>query len=152
MSGSSGMTRWPGTLVCFTLLLIMGPPLAAAQSLLPDRSAHPFSITRADPALDALVAPDAELRTIADGFGFIDTPVWVRGKQGAEGYLLASSIIDNVIYKVTPSGRVSVFLDKAGYSGDDFASDGKLALIGRARVILMGPGCVAIDGHRAVTR
>jgi gluconolactonase len=120
---------------------------ATAQSAPTAAAPQPFSITKSDPALDALIAPDAKLVTIAAGFGFIDTPVWIRAQQGAEGYLLASSIIDNVVYKVTPAGRVSVFLDKAGYSGEDFAHDGKLALIGRAHVILMGPGCVAVDGE-----
>ena len=111
---------------------------------------HPFNITRADPALDALIAPDAKLTTIAAGFGFIDGPVWIRGHNGAEGYLLASSIIDNVVYKVTATGKVSVFLDRAGYTGEDFANAGKFALIGRAHVLLMGPGCTGVDGEGRV--
>jgi gluconolactonase len=69
----------------------------------------------------------------------------MAGRDGAEGYLLASSIIDNVIYKVTAAGKVSVFLDKAGYSSEDFANVGKLAQIGRAHVLLMGPGCAGVD-------
>jgi gluconolactonase len=127
-----------------TLTLCLGLSIASAQPA-PDTSAHPFSITRSDPALDALIAPDAKLRTVAAGFGFIDGPVWMAGRDGAEGYLLASSIIDNVIYKVTAAGKVSVFLDKAGYSGEDFANVGKLAQIGRAHVLLMGPGCAGVD-------
>jgi gluconolactonase len=123
----------------------MGLPLAHAQPAPPDPSPHPFSITRSDPALDALLAPDAKLKTVASGFGFIDGPVWMSGRDGTEGYLLASSIIDNVIYKVTAAGQVSVFLDRAGYSGEDFANVGKLARIGRAHVILMGPGCAGLD-------
>jgi gluconolactonase len=130
---------------CSTLALSLSGSLASAQPAPPEASPHPFSITRSDPALDALVAPDAKLTTIAGGFGFIDGPVWVRGRGGAEGYLLASSIIDNVIYKVTPAGKVSVFLDKAGYSGEDFANTGKFAYIGRAHVLLMGPGCAGVD-------
>ena len=116
-----------------------------AQPAPTDISPHPFSITRSDPSLDALIAPAAQLRTVAAGFGFVDGPVWIAGQDGAEGYLLASSIIDNVIYKVTATGGVSVFLDRAGYSGEDFANVGKLAQIGRAHVILMGPGCAGID-------
>jgi gluconolactonase len=127
--------------------MCLGLCLVAAQAAQPDASVQPLNITRSDPALDALIAPDAKLTTIATGFGFIDTPVWIRGQAGAEGYLLASSIIDNVVYKVTPAGKVSVFLDRAGYSGVDFANDGKLATIGRAHVILMGPGCVAVDAQ-----
>jgi gluconolactonase len=132
-------------LACFTLTLCFGPSPAGAQSAPRDSSPHPFSIAREDPALDALIAPDAKLKIVAAGFGFIDGPVWVRGRDGAEGYLLASSIIDNVIYKVTPAGKVSVFLDRAGYSGEDFANVGKLAQIGRAHVLLMGPGCAGVD-------
>jgi gluconolactonase len=125
------------------LALFFGSALAAAA----EPVVQPFSIVRSDAALDALIAPDAKLTTIASGFGFIDTPLWVKGQNGETGYLLASSIVDNVIYKITPGGKVSVHLDKAGYSGVDFANDGKLATIGRAHVILMGPGCVAVDGQ-----
>jgi gluconolactonase len=122
----------------------LGLTCARAQSV-PDHTAQPFSITRSDPSLDALLAPDAKLRTIASGFGFIDGPVWIAGQKGSEGFLLASSIIDNVIYKVTADGKVSVYLDRAGYSGTDFANVGKLAQIGRAHVILLGPGCTGVD-------
>jgi gluconolactonase len=127
------------------LLLSVALRAANAQPAPPDPTPHLFSITRADPALDALIAPDAQLRTVAAGFGFIDGPVWIAGRSGAPGYLLASSIIDNVIYKVTSAGRVSVFLDRAGYSGEDFANVGKFAQIGRAHVLLMGPGCTGVD-------
>ena len=128
-------------------LVMLATAASAADAPPPSSSPVPFGITRFDPALDALIAPDAQLRKIAGGFGFIDTPVWIRGHAGAPGYLLASSIIDNVVYKVTAAGKVSVFMEKAGYSGEDFAHDGKLALIGRAHVILMGPGCVAVDAQ-----
>lgn len=121
--------------------------LAGATVRAADSPAMTMTLTRADPRLDALISPKAKLRLVASGFGFIDTPVWVRGRNGEPGYLLASSIIDNVVYKVTSAGKVSVFLDKAGYSGENFAVDGKLAQIGRARVILMGPGCVAVDAQ-----
>jgi gluconolactonase len=126
-------------------VLLMAAATANAQPAPAETSAQPFSITRSDPALDALIAPDAKLKIVATGFGFIDGPVWMAGRDGAEGYLLASSIIDNVIYKVTAAGKVSVFLDRAGYSGEDFANVGKLARIGRAHVLLMGPGCAGVD-------
>ena len=129
------------------LSLCLGLRVLNAQPVPADAAPHPFSITRSDPALDALIAPDAKLSTLAAGFGFIDGPVWVPGRDGAPGFLLASSIIDNVIYKVTTAGKVSVYLDKAGYSGEDFANAGKFAQIGRAHVLLMGPGCTGLDGQ-----
>jgi len=125
------------------LAACLGLSIANAQAPEP---AHPFSITRSDPALDAIVAPDAKVKTVASGFGFIDGPVWIKGHDGQPGFLLVSSIIDNVIYKVTPEGKVSVFLDKAGYTGTDFEHEGKITpLIGRAHVLLMGPACTDID-------
>jgi len=129
------------------LITCLGLSVANAQPIRSNGSPHPFSITRSDPSLDALIDPNAKLRRVAAGFGFIDGPVWIAGRDGAQGYLLASSIIDNVIYKVTAAGKVSVFLDRAGYSGEDFANVGKLALIGRAHVLLMGPGCTGVDGQ-----
>lgn len=126
------------------LVAMLALPHATAQPVA-DAAAHPFSMTRSDPSLDALIAPGARLRTIASGFGFIDGPVWMAGRHRTAGFLLASSIIDNVIYKVTPAGKVSVYLDRAGYSGTDFADIGKLAQIGRAHVILLGPGCTGVD-------
>jgi gluconolactonase len=128
-------------------ILCLALHCAGAQPLPAAATPHPFSITRADPSLDRLIAPDAKLRTVAAGFGFIDGPVWIAGRDGAPGYLLASSIIDNVIYKVTAAGQVSVFLDRAGYSGADFANAGKFAQIGRAHVVLMGPGCTGVDAQ-----
>jgi len=127
------------------LSVFTGLSAASAQPAPESASPQPFRITRADPALDALIASDARLMTVASGFGFSDGPVWVRGKDGAPGYLLVSSIIGNVIYKVTPEGQVSVFLDKAGYSGTNFAQDGKLSYIGRLHIILIGPNCTGID-------
>ena len=135
------------SLACYMLAAWLGFSAASAQPAPPSSSPHPFTITRVDPALDALIAPGAKLKTVASGFGFSDGPVWVRGQNGAPGYLLVSSIIGNVIYKVTPDGRVSPFLEKAGYSGTDFAHDGKLAFFARVHMILIGPNCTGVDGQ-----
>ena len=137
----------PSALACSMLAAWLGLSAASAQPAPPSSSPHPFTITRVDPALDALIAPGAKLKTVASGFGFSDGPVWVRGQNGAPGYLLVSSIIGNVIYKVTPDGRVSPFLEKAGYSGTDFAHDGKLAFFARVHMILIGPNCTGVDGQ-----
>jgi len=134
---------WPAAVLACSL----GLSTAQAQPASPSLTPQPFHITRADPALDALIAPGARLRTVATGFAFSDGPVWIRGRGGKPGYLLVSSIIGNVIYKLTPQGQVSVFLDKAGYSGGDFAHDGKLAYFARIHMILIGPNCTGVDGQ-----
>ena len=146
-SAVSPRCRLRRSLVGSIMAASLGLSAAAAQPAPPSALPQPFRITRADPALNDLIAPDARLKTVASGFDFSDGPVWVRGRNGAPGYLLVSSIIGNVIYKVTPDGQVSVFLDKAGYSGTDFAHDGKLASFARIHVILIGPNCTGVDGQ-----
>jgi gluconolactonase len=142
------MRRGGKRLLAWTALAVwLGLASANAQPAPQGGTPQPFRITRADPALDALIAPDAKIKTVASGFGFADGPVWIRGSKGAPGYLLVSSIIGNVVYKLTPDGRVSVFLDKAGYSGSDFAHDGKLASFARLHLILIGPNCTGVDGQ-----
>ena len=74
-------------------------------------------VVRVDPALDALVSPDAKLELVKGGFGFTEGALWVQ--QGKSGYLLFSDIPANVIYKWTPDGKVSVYLDHSGYTGQD---------------------------------
>ncbi|WEK46321.1 MAG: SMP-30/gluconolactonase/LRE family protein [Candidatus Andeanibacterium colombiense] len=124
--------------------LAQAPAGAEPPSPSADANATPFRLERVDAALDALIASDAKLRTVASGFGFSDGPVWVRGK-GEAGYLLVVNIIGNVINKITPDGHVSVFMDKAGYTGNDFAHDGKLSFIAGQHVLLIGPNCTGVD-------
>jgi gluconolactonase len=135
------------------LVAVVAATLGAAQTPAPGTpmmrgdgpppKAQPFSITREDPALDELVAPDAKLELMAQGFGLTEGPVWVP--DGKEGYLLVGGLLDNVIYKITPDNAVSVFLDKAGYSGNDAEHTGTQTRSGRSHVILIGPSCAALD-------
>ena len=74
-------------------------------------------VVKFDPALDALVSPDAKVEVVKGGFGFAEGPVWVQ--RGKTGYLLFSDIPANVIYKLTPDGNASVYLDRSGYTKPD---------------------------------
>ena len=109
----------------------------------PPPAPKPFRIRRMDPALDAIVAPNAKLELIASGFGLNEGPVWVR--QGSSGYLLVSGLIDNVIYKISADKHVSVFLDHAGYSGTSVDNVGTQTRSGRSYVLLIGPSCTSLD-------
>jgi len=84
----------------------------------PDR-AHPaepaeLEIDVADSRLEEIVALDATLERVAGGFVFTEGPVW-----SGDGSLLFSSPNTNVIYRWHPSGRVTVFRSKSGYTGAD---------------------------------
>ena len=111
----------------------------------PPPQAKPFSITRSDPALDDIIDPNTQPELMAKGFGLTEGPVWVP--DGKSGYLLFGGLLDNVIYKITPDNVVSVFLDKAGYSGDDPEHTGTQTRAGRSHVILIGPSCAALDAQ-----
>src|SRR6266704_2916250 len=73
------------------------------------------TIVRLDPALDALVSPDAKLQLVKSGFGFTEGIIWVE--QGR--YLLLSDIPANVIYKLTPKGEVYIYMHRSGYTQPD---------------------------------
>ena len=108
----------------------------------PDPPERPFGIVKVDPSLDSILAPNAKLEEIASGFGLTEGPVWMPDAKG--GALLLSDLTANVVYKWTPQG-VSVFLDKAGYSGKDFNNAGTQTKRGRVAVLMIGPNGEAID-------
>jgi len=94
------------------------------------------AVVRLDPALDALVAPDAKVELVKGGFGFTEGPVWVQASKSRKngGYLLFTDIPGNVIYKLTPQdGKASVYLANAGYNGPDIWRWGGIQNNGRER-------------------
>ena len=108
----------------------------------PPQATH-FSVTASDPEFWTIVSQDAELVEWARGFGLNEGPVWVP--DGGKGYVLVSGLLDNVIYKVTPEKQVSVYLDYAGYTGDDPEHTGTQTRSGRSHVLLIGPSCTGLD-------
>ena len=71
------------------------------------------SIERLDARLDALLPAGAVIEKLAEGFDWIESPLWVA--KG--GYLLFSEIPLNSIYKWEEGRGVSLFMNPAGYSG-----------------------------------
>jgi gluconolactonase len=81
---------------------------------------------------------------VASGFGLNEGTTWVRDGHGS-GFLLLGGLLDNVLYKIAPDSTVSVFMEKAGYSGDDADSVGAQTRAGRSHVLLIGPSCSGVD-------
>src|SRR5947199_9396778 len=100
---------WMPVVVLFVITMGVGPATAQKPSDKP--------VVRLDPALDGLVSPDAKLELVKGGFGFTEGALWVQ--QGKRGYLLFSDIPANVIYKRTPDGKLSVYLDHSSCTGQD---------------------------------
>jgi gluconolactonase len=109
----------------------------------PPPEARPFSITRNDPALDQIIAPDAQLVELANGFGLTEGGLWMP--EGNSGFWIFAGLLDNVLYKVTSDKKVSVFMEHAGYTGNDPEHVGTQTRSGRSHVILIGPSCSGMD-------
>ena len=108
---------------------------AAAQGSTP--------VIRLDPALDAIVPAGVTVERVATGFGFSEGPVWVR--KG--GFLIFSDISANVINRLGPAtGRVSVYLEKTGFTGADPAGvGGEQTNVRGEPIYLIGSNGVTID-------
>lgn len=75
-----------------------------------------LKVERKHAALDAIIPSGARLEKLAEGFAFTEGPVWVND---GDGYLLFSDPNNNLIYRMTSDGEVSVYLPKAGYTGEN---------------------------------
>jgi gluconolactonase len=104
------------------------------------------TISRLDPAVDAIVPANAVIERIATGFEFTEGPIW-----SPDGYLLFSDPNANAIYRWTPDGQVSVFRTKSGYAGLDIA---RYHQPGSNGLTFDAQGRLTIDehGNRRVTR
>jgi gluconolactonase len=110
--------------------------IAAIVTVLAGASAHTqkstdHAVVRLDPALDALIAPDARVELVKDGFGFTEGPVWVQ--EGKDGYLLFTDMPGNVVWKLTADGKASVHLSNVGYNGPEVWRWGGIQNNGRDR-------------------
>ena len=121
------------------------------------------AVIRLDPALDQIVSANAKVETLkSDYFGITEGPVWIE--EGPSGYLLFNDLGANVIYKWTPDNKLSVFLEKSGYTGDIAAATraGFGANNGRLFIMNFGSNGLALDpqgrivftaqGDRAIVR
>lgn len=75
-------------------------------------------ITTFDPAFREVVAPQARIEKLTEGFTWSEGPTWVR--QG--GYLLVTDVPENKLYRWSDDAGLSVFLSPSGYAGKDVAA------------------------------
>src|SRR5688572_20287254 len=133
-----------------TLAVFIGVTVAAVLSG-QEPAGAPFRIERLDPALDAIVAPDAQLETLGDRFALTEGPVWVHEQSG--GYLLFSDNAANVVYRWERGKPLSVFLENSGFTGRDVTVVGAQTVAGRVPILLIGSNGLALDpeGRLVVT-
>jgi gluconolactonase len=80
-------------------------------------------IEKLDPKFDNLIAPDAVIEKIADGFSFTEGPLWNSGGN----YLLFSDIPESKIFKWSAKNGVEIYRKVSHFSnGLTYDPDGKL--------------------------
>src|SRR3954469_9399665 len=80
----------------------------------------PSDLVRLDPGFDSLVPPSAQLEKLADGFQFIEGPLWFDA-----GQVWFSDVQGNVVRQWSQDGKVAEILSPGGYNGKD-AAEGPL--------------------------
>ena len=100
------------------------------------------AVYRLDSRFDAIVPTDVKVEKIAEGLGYVEGPVWDR--RG--GFLIFSDLRNNAIYKWDPTdGKVSVLLDRAGFTGTDPEGIGGEHTVGDEVFHTIGPNGVTLD-------
>lgn len=99
------------------------------------------AINKMDPSADELVSPTAKVETLKNEFfAFLEGPVWVKNGN----YLLFSDLPANAIYK-WQDGKLSVFMEKSGFTGTDASTAGAEVNNGRFQTIVLGSNGLTID-------
>ena len=71
--------------------------------------------TSFDPAFQAVVATNARIEKLADGFTWSEGPAWVAGGN----YLLFNDVPQNTLYRWTQADGLAVFLKPSGLANPD---------------------------------
>ncbi len=100
---------------CSLLIASLSASLLPAEIISEKPGAYPTigEVERLDPALDALLAPDAQLELLATGFEWAEGPVWDAPHQR----LLFSDVPENKLYAWSAANGARLFLEPSGYTG-----------------------------------
>lgn len=104
-------------------------------------------VLKKDPRLDAILTPGTKIERLASGFQFTEGPVWDRNGS----YLLFSDPNNNLIYRWSIDGQISVYRSHSGYTGFNIGEYGQPGSNG---LTLDREGRLTINehGNRRVTR
>jgi len=103
------------TFLCFLVTLSMAGSLQAQTSGATQPVRALGSIERFKPEFDKLVATDAKIEILADGFTWSEGPLWMGDTNN--GYLLFTDIPRNSIFSWSTGHGISLFMQPSGYTG-----------------------------------
>jgi len=118
--------------------------MAAESGTAPTSREQVGGVEMIDPALAAIIDPQARPEVLGSGYGWAEGPVWVPA-----GYLLFNDPPSNVMYRYVPGGAVEAFLRPSGLAGPvppgirEAGANG-MAMDGQRRVVLADSGTRAI--------
>lgn len=97
-------------------------------------------IERMSPELDAIISTSAKVEIVAEGFEWVEGPVWIEDQK----MLLFSDVFKNRIYKWTAAKGKELYLEPTGYTqatprGEELGSNG-LAVNRKGQLILCQHG------------
>lgn len=94
---------------CF-LIIFLNISVLFAQ---PTKKEPDGKIEKLSKEFDAIINHDTKVEVIADGFGWVEGPLWIESKK----MLLISDVLNNTVYKWTPEKGKEVYLEHSGYTG-----------------------------------
>lgn len=99
-------------LTCFLVPIVLA---AVSPALADDLTPRPVmgAIVRVDPALDALIDPEAKLEVLAGGLNWSEGPAWSKEL----GAVLFSDVPENHVLKWKEGEGLSVYLKPSGFTG-----------------------------------
>lgn len=145
------MTRFSIVSLSFPVAICLATTIGVtAQKRIPPQPPSPPPVGRVvklDPALDGAVSLHAVVEKVAEGFGFVEGPVWTK-----DNTLLFSDLPANAVMRLAPGRQAEVFRRPSGYTGSETRPKGShigsngLTFDREGRLIL------AEHGDRRVTR
>jgi gluconolactonase len=98
---------WIPLALGFVAVAVFAPRLSSQEP------SPPGTLVSLDPRFDALVPKTAKLEKLADGFSWVEGPVWDQQAKA----ILFSDIPNNVVHKWKEGDGLTEFLRPAGYTG-----------------------------------
>ncbi len=118
--GMNGPISGPPTNFIWMRKALLGfHPGGAAPVAVPPQEVN-VEVVRLHPALDAIVPPNPKVYKLAEGFEFIEGPLWTPA-----GDLVFSDPNANRIYRYSDEAGLSVLRERSGYSGADVGEYGQ---------------------------
>ena len=106
-------------LLAFVFVITVGVRMMRAQTLsyVDDGGRYKSVVEKLDPALDAIVSPDAQLVVVKNGFVATEGLTWLQDGPVGHLFFCDRSVDVNAVYKMAPNGTTEVAVKEAGYRG-----------------------------------